>query len=143
MNVPLVRSIVIALLCLVVAAPASARAERRVALVIGNGAYKQSPLKNPVNDARDMAATLKSLGFEVILKVNASLRQMNEAIDQFWGRLKQGGVGLFFFAGHGLQVAGENYLVPVDARITVERDVHTPASTPARSSAAWRTPATA
>jgi len=123
MSTPLVRSIVIALLCLFFAAPAPAQAERRVALIIGNGAYPAAPLKNPANDARDMAATLKSLGFEVILKVNAPLRQMNEAIDQFWGRLKQGGVGLFFFAGHGLQVAGENYLVPVDARITVERDV--------------------
>ncbi|MBU1230421.1 MAG: SUMF1/EgtB/PvdO family nonheme iron enzyme [Proteobacteria bacterium] len=97
--------------------------ERRVALVIGNGAYKTAPLKNPANDARDMAAALKSVGFEVIERENASLRQMNEAIDQFWGSLKKGGVGLFFFAGHGLQVSGENYLVPVDARVAMEQDV--------------------
>ncbi len=100
-----------------------AQAERRVALVIGNGAYKAGPLKNPPNDARDMAASLKSLGFEVIARENATLRQMNEAIDQFWASLKKGGVGLFFFAGHGVQVAGENYLVPVDAKIQLEKDV--------------------
>jgi len=97
--------------------------ERRVALVIGNGAYKTGPLKNPANDARDMAATLKSLGFEVLLRENATQRQMNDAIDQFWQSLKKGGVGLFFFAGHGLQVAGENYLVPVDAKVNLEKDV--------------------
>ncbi|MDO9631378.1 MAG: SUMF1/EgtB/PvdO family nonheme iron enzyme, partial [Humidesulfovibrio sp.] len=100
-----------------------AQAERRVALVIGNSAYPTARLKNPVNDARDMAAALKSLGFEVILRENAGLRQMNEAIDQFWGSLKKGGVGLFFFAGHGMQVAGENFLVPVDARVALEKDV--------------------
>jgi len=110
---------------LLLAAPAfaSPSQERRVALVIGNGAYKAGPLKNPPNDARDMASALKSVGFEVILRENASLRQMNEAIDLFWNNLKKGGVGLFFFAGHGVQVSGENYLVPVDARIALEKDV--------------------
>jgi len=115
----------IACLVLILSVPALAapQPERRVALVIGNGAYKQGPLNNPANDARDMAAALKGMGFEVILRENASLRQMNEAIDQFWNSLKRGGVGLFFFAGHGLQVAGENYLVPVDARVAMEQDV--------------------
>jgi formylglycine-generating enzyme required for sulfatase activity len=108
---------------LVLGLSASAFAERRVALIIGNGAYKTAPLKNPANDARDMAAALRSVGFEVILRENAGLRQMNEAIDQFWGSLKKGGVGLFFFAGHGMQVAGENFLVPVDARVALEKDV--------------------
>ena len=96
---------------------------RRVALVIGNGAYPTAPLKNPVNDARDMARTLRDLGFEVILRENATLRQMEDAVDELWMRLKAGGAGLFFFAGHGLQVAGRNYLVPVDARLQVEQDV--------------------
>ena len=68
-----------------------------MALVIGNGAYKEAPLKNPVNDARDMAAVLKRLGFEVILRENAGLKQMEEAISQFWTAFKKGGVGLFFF----------------------------------------------
>ncbi|PKN08589.1 MAG: peptidase, partial [Deltaproteobacteria bacterium HGW-Deltaproteobacteria-8] len=70
---------------LAAAALATPQQERRVALVIGNGAYKSAPLKNPANDARDMAAALRSVGFEVILRENAGLRQMNEAIDQFWG----------------------------------------------------------
>ena len=103
-------------------APAKSTA-RRVALVIGNGTYPTAPLKNPVNDARDMARTLRDLGFEVILRENATLRQMEDAVDELWMRLKAGGAGLFFFAGHGLQVAGRNYLVPVDARLQVEQDV--------------------
>lgn len=102
---------------------ASAQAERRIALVIGNGVYKEGPLKNPVNDARDMAITLKSLGFEVILRENAALRQMEDALDEYWKELQKGGVGLFYFAGHGMQVNGVNYLIPVDARIVVEQDV--------------------
>ncbi|MDP2849161.1 MAG: LecA/PA-IL family lectin [Humidesulfovibrio sp.] len=96
---------------------------RRTALVIGNGAYPSAPLRNPVNDARDMASVLRSLGFEVIVRENATLRQMEDAVDELWKRLRNGGAGLFFFAGHGLQVAGRNYLVPVDARLTVEQDV--------------------
>ncbi len=118
--------LILACALLFLAAPASALAaqqERRVALVIGNGAYPSAPLRNPVNDARDMAAALRSLGFEVISRENASLRQMEDALDQFWTSLKKGGTGLFFFAGHGLQVKGVNYLVPVDARIQVEQDV--------------------
>ncbi len=100
-----------------------AQAERRVALVIGNGAYKSAPLKNPVNDARDMAASLRPLGFEVLLLEDATLRDMEGAVDEFWKLLKLGGVGLFYYAGHGLQVQGNNYLVPVDALLSVEQDV--------------------
>jgi len=124
LSLALLACLVLMLAASALAAPQQAlRQERRVALIIGNGAYKTGPLKNPANDARDMASALKSLGFEIILRENASLRQMNEAIDQFWSSLKKGGVGLFFFAGHGLQVAGENFLVPVDARIALEKDV--------------------
>jgi len=104
-------------------AAAAPQAEHRLALVIGNGAYKEGPLKNPVNDARDMAAALRGLGFEVILRENAGLAQMEQAVDQFWEGLKKGGTGLFFYAGHGLQMRGVNYLVPVDARLSVEQDV--------------------
>lgn len=103
------------------AAPNTAQS-RRVALVIGNGAYKQGPLKNPVNDARDMAATLRQLGFEVILRENASLAIMEQAVEEFWAQLRRGGAGLFYFAGHGLQVNGRNYLVPVDAKLSAEQD---------------------
>jgi len=95
---------------------------RRVALVIGNAAYREAPLKNPANDARDIAAALTRLGFEVILRTDATLPQMEQAIDTFYDRLKKGGTGLFYFAGHGLQVGGVNYLVPVGARLQSESD---------------------
>ncbi|MCX5836738.1 MAG: caspase family protein, partial [Deltaproteobacteria bacterium] len=89
--------IVLSLPGIVTAAP-----EQRIALVIGNSAYSSGPLKNPVNDATDMAATLKKLGFNVILKKNANLETMEEAIEDFGNRLKRGGVGLFYYAGHGV-----------------------------------------
>ncbi len=101
----------------------SALAGGRSALVIGNGAYPTAPLKNPVNDATDMAAALTKLGFEVTLLKNASMQQMEEAVREFGLRLRKGGLGVFFFAGHGVQVAGENYLVPVNAVIQSEGDV--------------------
>lgn len=97
--------------------------EARHALVIGNGAYKAAPLKNPAKDARDMAALLGSLGFTVTLKVDAGLKEMEEAVRDFGHSLRTGGVGLFYFAGHGVQVQGSNYLVPVDAKIQSESDV--------------------
>jgi uncharacterized caspase-like protein len=97
--------------------------ERRTALVIGNGTYETGPLRNPANDATDMAAVLRRLGFEVILKKNAEQQEMEEAIEEFGNRLKRGGVGLFYFAGHGVQVSGVNYLIPVGARINKESDV--------------------
>ncbi|MEI7612376.1 MAG: caspase family protein [Betaproteobacteria bacterium] len=96
---------------------------RRVALVIGNSAYQQAPLRNPANDARDIAATLKRLGFDVILRTNADLPTMERAVDEFYASLKRGGTGLFYFAGHGMQVGGINYLVPVGARLQSESDV--------------------
>jgi uncharacterized caspase-like protein len=88
--------------------------ERRTALVIGNSTYQKSPLVNPVNDAQAMAATLGSLGFTVTKLENASKSQMADAIRQFGESIKRGGVGLFYFAGHGVQVNGENFLIPVD-----------------------------
>jgi len=94
----------------------------RLALVIGNSTYKSSPLKNPVRDAQDVSMSLRHLGFTVIQKNNASLREMESAINQFHGTLKQGGIGLFYYAGHGVQVDGKNYLVPTDAVIGSESD---------------------
>ena len=95
----------------------------RLALAIGNSAYQTAPLKNPTNDAQDMAATLRNLGFEVILKTNADQRTMEDAIRSFGRQLRNGGIGLFYFAGHGVQMGGRNYLMPVDARIESESDV--------------------
>ncbi len=97
--------------------------ESRIALVIGNGAYKSSPLSNPVNDANDMAAVLERLGFSVRLKINANQKSMENAIRDFGKELRSGGVGLFYFAGHGFQVQGRNYLIPTDADIESEADV--------------------
>ena len=87
---------------------------QKIALVIGNSAYKKFPLKNPVNDAADMADVLKKCGFEVILKTNANQLDMKKAVREFSDRLKDGGAGLFYFAGHGAQVDGINYLIPVN-----------------------------
>ncbi len=97
--------------------------DRRTALVIGNGAYKSSPLKNPVNDATDIANALRKFGFFVILKTNVNQRTMEDSIRDFGKKLRLGGVGLFYFAGHGLQVKGRNYLIPLGANIGSEADV--------------------
>jgi uncharacterized caspase-like protein len=100
-------------------------AERRTALVIGNSAYQKSPLVNPVNDAQAMAASLGSLGFTVTKIENASKGQMADAIRKFGDTIKLGGVGLFYFAGHGVQVNGENFLIPVDDDIQEKNQVAT------------------
>jgi TPR repeat protein len=97
--------------------------EKRVALVIGNSQYTSSPLKNPVNDARAMATALRSFGFEVLLQENTSYRDMRRAILEFGNRLRDSGVGVFFYAGHGLQVNGRNYMVPADAVIQGDAEV--------------------
>jgi len=97
--------------------------ERRTALVIGNGSYRSAPLRNPVNDAEDMAKALRKLGFTVIHKQNATQKEMETSIRKFGERLRKGGVGLFYYAGHGLQVNGINYIIPLDAEIREETDV--------------------
>lgn len=105
-------------------APAADRS-KRVALVIGNGAYANAPpLKNPPNDASLVATTLRRLGFEVSVGTDRSQREMKQLIRQFGQRLRSGGgVGLFYYAGHGVQSKGHNYLVPVDADIQSEADL--------------------
>ncbi|GBL15156.1 Ycf53-like protein [Microcystis aeruginosa NIES-1211] len=97
--------------------------QQRIALVIGNANYTVGKLKTPLNDATDMANALKELGFEVILLKDSSKRQMDDALDQFTTRINQGYVGLFYYAGHGMEVEGENYLIPVNAQIKYEKDV--------------------
>jgi uncharacterized caspase-like protein len=96
------------------------REEPRTALVIGNSAYPDTPLRNPVNDVRAIAKSLRELGFTVLAYENASKKTMETAVIEFGRRLADGGVGLFYYAGHGLQVRGRNYLVPVDAEIDSE-----------------------
>jgi hypothetical protein len=105
-------------------AEAQAAAGRRVALIIGNAAYPTSPLSNPGNDARAVSGALKGLGFTVIEARDASKLQMEQAITQTQQSLQGGGgVGLLYYAGHGLQLDWRNYLVPVDARLGSARDV--------------------
>jgi len=114
---------VILVLCLVAAMACPCLAAKRTALVIGNSNYAVSPLANPVNDATDIAALLRGFGFEVTLKTDVDLRTMENAIREFGRQLRDGGAGLFYFAGHGLQVKGENYLVPIGAVLESEGDV--------------------
>ena len=97
----------------------SAAVERH-ALVIGNANYQSSPLRNPLNDARDMAAALQGLGFEVHSLLDADVSSMEQAILDFGDRLRDGGVGLFYYAGHGVQAQGSNYLIPLQANISRE-----------------------
>jgi uncharacterized caspase-like protein len=97
--------------------------EHRVALVIGNGGYQFAPLRNPVNDARAMATALRGSGFAVTLLEDATQAGMRHAIRDFGDELARSTVGLFYYAGHGMQVQGSNYLIPVNADIAREDEV--------------------
>jgi formylglycine-generating enzyme required for sulfatase activity/uncharacterized caspase-like protein len=98
--------------------PDTAQAQKRVALVIGNATYEHTPqLTNPVNDAKDITAALKTLAFEVVEGLDLSKPAFDRKVLDFAAALEGADVGVFFYAGHGLQVAGQNYLVPVDAQL--------------------------
>ena len=99
------------------------KTEPRVALVIGNSKYPDAPLKNPANDASDMAEALDDAGFHVILRVDSDARGMTGAIREFGQRIQRGGVGVFYYAGHALQVKGQNYLLPINSDIKSEDEV--------------------
>jgi Caspase domain len=101
-----------------------AMAQKRVALVIGNAAYTNAgPLANPTNDASDIAKALGELGFEVIIGLDLDKRGFDGKVRDFSRALADADTGLLFYAGHGLQVGGRNYLVPVDAQLGSERDL--------------------
>ncbi len=111
-------------MCAVAFAPSLAAAEKRAALVIGNAAYANAPpLANPRNDATDLANTLESLGFKVLLGLDLGKRSFDQKVRAFADLLEEADTGLLFYAGHGLQVAGQNFLVPVDAKLAKERDL--------------------
>jgi hypothetical protein len=98
--------------------------EQRLALIIGNGNYVRIPLRNPVNDAKLMAQTLRELNFDVIEIIDGTKDQMSKAMVDFTDKLNQNrGVGLFYYAGHGVQIKGENFLIPVDHNLESEKDV--------------------
>lgn len=116
-------TIIVSLMCMALSVSA-AKADRRVAFVVGNGAYKNvAQLPNPPIDAKAMASTLRNVGFEVIEGSNLTRDQMTEKLLDF-GRKAQGSdVAVFYYAGHGIAVGGSNYLLPVDADIKSEMDV--------------------
>ena len=96
----------------------------RRALVIGNGNYQYLPtLDNPINDARDIGRTLEKIGFIVDTQLNATQEQMETAINQFGKHLASGGIGLFYYAGHGVQADGINYIIPVNAELKRQKDL--------------------
>lgn len=110
---------VLANLFALIALPHDVMAQKRVALVIGNSAYVNTQrLENPKNDAADIAATLKQLGFEVIQGLDLDKTAMDRTIRNFVETLSGAQLALFFFAGHGLQVNGQNFLVPIDAKLS-------------------------
>ena len=107
----------LSLLLFAALAPALLHAQetgKRLALIIGNDAYSISPLKNAVNDARAMDKALKSAGFLTVTLENARKADMDRAIGEFLDKLGPDDTALFFFAGHGVQIENENFLVPVD-----------------------------
>jgi formylglycine-generating enzyme required for sulfatase activity len=98
-------------------------ARKQVALVIGNAAYPNRPLANSVHDAQAIARRLRELNFDVALTTDAGRKAMGLAIDQFLGKLGTGDVAFFYYSGHGMQVDGENYLIPLDFAGQNETDV--------------------
>lgn len=116
-DVPMFRFVIGLLVCALL--PSAALANKRVALVIGNSAYENTPiLTNPRNDANDMAAAMQALGFKVIEGFDLNKVSFEQKIRDFAQAMSGASVGVFFYAGHGLQVAGQNYLVPIDAKLT-------------------------
>ncbi len=118
----LLLNIVFSIILLISFSP-PAVADKRVALVIGNSDYKDSPLNNPVNDAIDITAALKKTGFEVDYYTNINRKQMREAIRKFGDKLRQADTGLFYFAGHGIQIKGRNYLIPLAVDVQAADEV--------------------
>jgi hypothetical protein len=101
-----------------------AKADRRVAFVVGNGAYKNAqPLPNPPIDAKAMASVLRNVGFEVVEGTNLTRDKMTERLLEFGQKAQGADVAVFFYAGHGIAINGTNYLLPVDADIKSEMDV--------------------
>src|SRR5450631_2547200 len=116
-------TVIFSLICMIFTAHA-AKAERRVAFVVGNGAYKNvAQLPNPPVDARAMAAVLRNVGFEVVEGTNLTRDTMTERLLEFGKKAQGADVAVFFYAGHGIANGGTNYLLPVDADIKSEMDV--------------------
>ncbi|MEH2517846.1 putative caspase-like protein [Bradyrhizobium sp. AZCC 1610] len=116
-------TLILSAICMLFTAGA-ASAEKRVAFVVGNGAYKNvAPLPNPSVDAKAIAATLRNVGFEVVEGSNLTRDKMTERLLDFGKKAQGADVALFFYAGHGIAISGTNYLLPIDADIKSEMDV--------------------
>jgi uncharacterized caspase-like protein len=109
--------------CALAASVAVAQAPSRTALLIGNSAYPQAPLRNPTNDVRAVAASLKRLGYSVTTRENLKQAEMREALRTFVLGTRSAEIRLFYFAGHGLQLRGRNYLLPIDVTLNNETDI--------------------
>lgn len=115
-NVVSGRAVVLVATTLAILSPAAA--EKRVALVIGNSAYSSVPaLANPRNDAEGIGAALNRLGFEITVALDADRAQMEKSVKEFAAKTETADVALFYYAGHGLQHQGVNYLIPTDASL--------------------------
>src|ERR1700676_2309296 len=102
----------------------AALADKRVAFVVGNGAYRNvAPLPNPAVDAKSIAKVLRNVGFDVVEGTNLTRDKMTERLLEFGNKAQGADVALFFYAGHGIAINGTNYLLPVDADIKSEMDV--------------------
>src|SRR5882757_5410239 len=116
-------TLIVSLICMAFAATA-AKADRRVAFVVGNGAYKNvAALPNPAIDAKAMASALRNVGFEVVEGTNLTRDKMTERLLDFGKKAQNADVAVFFYAGHGIAISGTNYLLPIDADIKSEMDV--------------------
>jgi hypothetical protein len=116
-------TVIISLFCMLFTAHA-AKADRRVAFVVGNGTYKNvSPLPNPPIDAKSMAGVLRNVGFDVVEGTNLTRDKMTERLLEFGKKAQGADVAVFFYAGHGIAINGNNYLLPIDADIKSEMDV--------------------
>ena len=116
-------TLVLSLICMIFAA-STAKAEKRVAFVVGNGTYKNVPaLPNPTVDAKSMAGALRKIGFEVVEGTNLTRDKMTEKLLDFGKKAQGADVALFFYAGHGIAIGGTNYLLPIDADIKSEMDI--------------------
>ncbi len=121
------RAVFVSVLAATTALPQGKSQELRVALVIGNAAYPTAALRNPVNDAKAIGEKLRALGFDVQVRTNVTQREFTRAVSQFGQSLKPGAVALFYYAGHGMQVRGRNFLIPIDAEIESEASVRSEA----------------
>ncbi len=125
MNIRIFAAIVVAFITLHLGTLPSSAADKRVALVIGNGAYqKAAKLPNPTNDAMSIAGMLKASGFdEVALHENLGIREMRQAINDFADVARDADVAVVYYSGHGIEVNGVNYLIPIDAVLNRDSDV--------------------